>query len=217
MVRPNKRMQQTARVFKRKVIAFMRRDESSNGRDRLPRGLITPQLMRRAVRPRRLRWRPGAVCLVVWASFPGPPVDAQERGATPAGVVYAGAGNAFGGVGIVSEYVVWPNRISALAGTGFFPFGDQWIASVAASVRGYVGSQRHRAFVDLSWSVLSVSRAAFFGAPVIRDYGPGVLVGYSHVASRRLIVMGGAGIGFANSGETVAVLQLGIGWVWRSA
>ncbi len=44
-------MQQTTRLgFKRKVIAFMRRDESSNGLGHLARWLITPQLMRRAVR-----------------------------------------------------------------------------------------------------------------------------------------------------------------------
>jgi hypothetical protein len=34
-------MQQTARVFQRKVIAFMRWDESSNGLGHLARGLIT--------------------------------------------------------------------------------------------------------------------------------------------------------------------------------
>jgi hypothetical protein len=46
----NKRMQQTALVFKRKVIVFMRWDESSSGLGHLARWLITPQLMRRAVR-----------------------------------------------------------------------------------------------------------------------------------------------------------------------
>jgi hypothetical protein len=51
---PNKRIQQTALGFKRKVIAFMRWDESSNGLHLLARRLITPQLMRRAVR-RRIR------------------------------------------------------------------------------------------------------------------------------------------------------------------
>ncbi len=46
-----KRMQQTARlVFKRKAIAFMRWDESSNGLHRLARCLITPQVMGRSVR-----------------------------------------------------------------------------------------------------------------------------------------------------------------------
>jgi hypothetical protein len=45
-------MQQTARVFKRKVIAFMRRAESSNSLGHLARRLVTPQLMRKAVRQR---------------------------------------------------------------------------------------------------------------------------------------------------------------------
>lgn len=179
--------------------------------------VVASQLMRNAVRPRRSRWWMGTVCLVVLAYFPPAAVRAQERSAAPAGVVYAGAGNAFGGVGIMGEYVVWPNRISGLAGTGIFPASDRLLVSVAASVRGYVGNRHHRVFVDLSWSVLSVSRAAILGSRWIRDYGPGVLVGYSYVASSRLVLLGGAGVGFLNSGETVAVLQLGIGWVWRRA
>jgi hypothetical protein len=145
--------------------------------------------------------------------FPPAAVRAQERSAAPAGVVYAGAGNAFGGVGIMGEYVFWPNRVSGLVGTGLFPAGGLMM-SVAASVRGYVGSRHHRAFVDLSWSVLGVSE---IGAHVVRHYGPGVLVGYRYAASSRLIVMGGAGVGLRDSGEKVAVLQLGIGWAWRRA
>jgi hypothetical protein len=184
---------------------------------RLARRLVAPQLKGRSVRLRRSRWWIGTVCLVVLACLPPAAVRAQERSAAPVGVVYAGAGNAFAGVGIMGEYVVLPNRISGLAGTGLFPAGDGLLMSVAASVRGYVGSRRHRAFVDLSWSVLSVSQNAFIGAPWMRDYGPGVLVGYSFVPSSRLVVMGGAGVGFANFGEKVAVLQLGIGWVWRRA
>jgi hypothetical protein len=54
---PNKRMQQTARVFKRKVIAFMRRDETPNGLGHLARWLVTPQLMRRAVRQPPRQWQ----------------------------------------------------------------------------------------------------------------------------------------------------------------
>jgi len=46
----NKRMQQTARVFKRKAIAFMRRADFSHGLGHLARRLVTPQLMGRPVR-----------------------------------------------------------------------------------------------------------------------------------------------------------------------
>ncbi len=50
-VPPNKRMQQPARlVFKRKDIALMRWDGSSNGLHCLARRLSTPQLMGPAVR-----------------------------------------------------------------------------------------------------------------------------------------------------------------------
>jgi hypothetical protein len=52
-MQPNKRMQQTARVFQRKVIASMRGDESSMSLRHLASRLVTPQLMRRAVRLRR--------------------------------------------------------------------------------------------------------------------------------------------------------------------
>jgi hypothetical protein len=58
---PNKRMQQSARLgFKRKVTVVMSWGALSNGQHRLARWLITPQLMRRAVRRRHRRrggWR----------------------------------------------------------------------------------------------------------------------------------------------------------------
>ncbi len=50
---PNKPMQLTARVLKRKVIGIMSCAEFSHGQHRFARWPVTPQLMGRAV-----RWRP---------------------------------------------------------------------------------------------------------------------------------------------------------------
>jgi hypothetical protein len=72
-------MQQTARLgFERKVIAFMHRDEPSNSLGHLAGRVITPQLMRRAVRQHGFRIHTAVQQLAVDRRFARRPTEPPD-------------------------------------------------------------------------------------------------------------------------------------------
>jgi hypothetical protein len=160
-----------------------------------------------------------ALWLLFWSLIPASGV-AQAWFSQPSLSIHVGFGNHYGWVGTAGEAYLLPGRLSAFAGIGVMPrelFNDfPTTVAGAGGLRYYVPlrDSRHRAFADLSVSLLQLSRPAMIGAPVNQDYGPGFSIGYSYVAASGLTVTGGAGAGRAND-STVPVLHLGIGWTWR--
>src|SRR5918996_3214139 len=147
-----------------------------------------------------------AACWLLLATLVPGRVVPQAPPSQPSLSVSVGVGNHYGWIGTAGEAYVVPGRLSAFAGLGIMPrelFGSFPTALAGAGgLRYYVplGGSGHRAFADLSISVLRMSRAVMIGAAVNRDYGPGLSLGYSYVAGSGLTVTAGAGLGRASNG-----------------
>jgi hypothetical protein len=194
----------------------MRWDELSNGLDHLARWLITPQLMRRAVRPREIVSQHLPMMLMLGA-LPLPCL-AQAPIPQPAAAVYLGAGNHYGWLGGGGEAYLPGAPLSLSVGLGFAPQGPT--VAGAAGVRYYLrlDATPHRLFGDLSVSLMHLSRTVPVGpAPLHRDYGLGVSVGYSYLAPSGFTVTAGGGVGaweFGAAVELFPVVQLAVGRTW---
>lgn len=133
--------------------------------------------------------------------------------------VTVGGGNAMGWFGAQAERYVAHERGSLFAGLGYTPDvdGDDSAGpAVAAGVRGYTTGQRHRAFVELSLSQISVSSGGG------HYYGPGLQLGYQYTARHGFTLLASAGVGYALSQPASAVGShvqalggLGVGYTWR--
>jgi len=155
--------------------------------------------------------RPMAISLLMVALVPA----AISQGQVPIVSFAAGAGNAFGGLGLRGELFVARSQISVLAGVGIFP-GSHYLrspVSAATSVRYYVGRRQHRLYVDASWSVLRAYDLLLLGVPTVFEYGPGFSVGYTFMSRTGLTLSVGGGLGLARH-DTVPIVQAGIGWTW---
>jgi len=157
--------------------------------------------------------RSTAIILALIAALTRAAVSQQH---VPIVSLAAGAGNAFGGIGLRGEVFVARGRISVLAGAGILP-GSYYLRSPhagAASLRYYVGRQQHRLYMDASWSLLQVYDLLLLGVPTVFDYGPGFSLGYTFMSRTGLTLTVGMGLGRATH-DTVPIAQLGIGWTWR--
>lgn len=156
---------------------------------------------------------PGGVC--AQATAPAGREAPPERRVT----LTIGGGNAMGWFGAQAERYFAHARRSVFLGLGYTPSldGDDTAGpAVAAGARGYTGGQRHRAFVELSVSQISVSTSGS------HYYGPGLQLGYQYTARHGFTVMASAGLGYALSqpasvvGSHVQALGgLGVGYTWR--
>ncbi len=85
-------------------------------------------------------------------------------------------------------------------------------------VRGYTSGRRHRAFLEVSVSLLVVEQSC--AGACGRYYGPGAEVGYQLLTSGGFTLLASVGVGYAPSvpeGESkgAAMLGLGLGYTWR--
>jgi len=83
-------------------------------------------------------------------------------------------------------------------------------------LRGFAGGRRHRAFLELSYSLIAISCAVFGEDDVDRHYGPGLSLGYRYTGSDGFTFTAAGGIGDP-SGDygTEAIILLGLGYTWR--
>lgn len=146
----------------------------------------------------------------------------QNQPRTPVAAVHVGAGNAYGGLGVIGEYLVLDGRLGGFVGVGILPpSGQSFPKNTAAAVglRYYVGGAKHRAFAEVSTVVLALAQPVSppGQATEFRDYGPGFSLGYSFVSPMGLTVTSGAGLGASDFDGVVAIAHLGVGWTWRRA
>ena len=144
-------------------------------------------------------------------------VSAQDT--RPRVALTGGLGNALGGLGAGLEYYLAQSRVSLGAAVGYWPDGSGCPAtsSGAGSLRGFTGGRNHRAFLELSYSLVAIS-CTLFGDPqlVQHHYGPGLSLGYRYTASKGFTFTAGGGV--ANvSGDvgTELLILLGLGYTWR--
>lgn len=146
--------------------------------------------------------------------FSALPLAAQDP--KPNLALTGGLGNVLGGLGTAFEFYMAESKFSASGGLGFWPAGcGQATFSGAGALRGFAGGRRHRAFLELSYSLIAIS-CAVFAEDVERHYGPGLSLGYRYIGSDGFTFTAAGGIGDA-SGDygTEAIILLGLGYTWR--
>jgi hypothetical protein len=141
----------------------------------------------------------------------------------------AGLGNSLGWFGLQGERHVSQNRLSVFVGLGYTPAidaGEPSGLTVAAGGRAFSSGTRHRGFLELAFSQISIERSVDGN----RYYGPAAQIGYQYTARRgfTLFVSAGAGYsayavgddtGFDEESEVFPrwqpVVGLGAGHTWR--
>lgn len=129
------------------------------------------------------------------------PVDRTRDGPTLGATL--GIGNGLGWPGASVEYFVLPGRLSASVGLGYLPEaifdGRPGSAAYSAGIRGYLGSPRHRAALELSFSLVYFEWATQAGALVASrdDYGPGLSAVYRYTTDGDLYFEASLGVGWA--------------------
>lgn len=129
----------------------------------------------------------------------------------------AGLGNMFGGFGVSLERHLAAERLSVAVGFGGLPETDQNPGTLAgaAAVRAFTAGARHRAFAELSASLIAIGyRDLGFGRyeNVRRHYGPGLAAGYHYTAAGGFTVLVAAGAGWAVGPDRIEpILTLGAG------
>ena len=142
----------------------------------------------------------------------------------PTATLTVGFGNTMGGFGLQGEYYLAKGRVSAFAGIGYMPHISE--EPVPARVAGAVGARLftgglvHRGFVEVSVAELGTEWISANGELVdySRLYGPGIQVGYQHVARGGFTFMISAGVGYApgsHGASTAWMGGIGIGHTWR--
>jgi hypothetical protein len=158
-----------------------------------------------------------------------PQLDAQVGGAAPDTAygerrlgLMGGVGNTMGWLGASIELYMAHSRLSVVGGWGYVPESDRGppaTVAFAAAARRYTAGPRHRAYVELSLSLLVISETvvAGLGTEVGRHYGPGVSIGYHYTARRGFTLLVGGGVGWAVGLDRVEpILNIGLGHTWRS-
>ena len=141
-------------------------------------------------------------------------LPAQQR--QPAVALTGGLGNTLGGLGAGVDYYLAGSRVSASAGLGYWPDGsvcDSGTLSGAGALRGFVGN-RHRGFLEVSYSLLAVS--CFLAGGIDHHYGPGLSLGYRYTGSDGFTFTAAGGIGDV-PGEfgTEGLILLSLGYTWQ--
>jgi hypothetical protein len=162
----------------------------------------------------RYRNAAGAVALLLFSALP---LAAQDP--KPNLALTGGLGNVLGGLGTAFEFYLAESRISASGGLGYWPSGagcGQGTFSGAGALRGFAGGRRHRAFLELSYSLLAISCDLFSNDDIERHYGPGASLGYRYTGMDGFTFTAGAGIGdVPGDFGTEALILLALGYTWR--
>lgn len=154
--------------------------------------------------------------------------DASDTGggapAPPTRPVYGlmgGGGNVLGWIGGAGEYYLAGGRVSALGGVGFV-ITDQkdgaFPLAFGTALRGYLGSLRHRALLEVSFTLLAIESAAigFNTVDSRQHYGPGIAGGYRFTSDSGLHFEASAGAGWSvRNGRAAPVSTLAVGYTWR--
>lgn len=132
----------------------------------------------------------------------------------------AGLGNMYGWVGVGAEYYMLSSRVSGVVGFGFVleTYGNPSTVGFAGAVRGFTSGEKHRAFLELSVSLVAVegTKIGDDWVDVKRYYGPGLSVGYHYTATGGFTFLVSAGAGWAVGLDEVGeILLLGLGYTWR--
>jgi hypothetical protein len=153
-----------------------------------------------------------AVALLLAGSVP--PAGAQVP--PPRVALLAGTGNTFGGVGLTGEYLLSGTPLSLVAGGGYVPadspFDDTW--GVAAGIRLYSSASRHAAFAEAALLPLVMIRQS---TEQHTHYGPSLSAGYRYLAHHGFTAMIGGGAGWTSAHGVDPVINLGLGFTWRSS
>lgn len=146
---------------------------------------------------------------------------AEPGSPRPAYGVMGGGGNVLGWLGAAGEYYLVGGRVSALAGMGLH-LTDQEDGALpfafGTALRGYLGSQRHRALVEVSFTLLAIESTAmgFTTLESTQHYGPGISGGYRFTADSGLHVEASLGAGWSGrNGRSAPVGTLAFGHTWR--
>ena len=147
------------------------------------------------------------------------PAESQSPARRPHVALTAGLGNVLGGLGAGVERYFARSHVSLSAGLGYWPSGDfcsSGTLSGAGAMRGFVGGGRHRAFGEISYSLLGVV-CTFGSDDVDRQYGPGFSLGYRYTGNDGFTFTAGGGVGDV-PGEwgTEAMVLLSLGYTWQN-
>lgn len=166
--------------------------------------------------------RCASLCLLL--TFPtaaaGQSTDAADSFPARSLTLTGGVGNALGWFGVQGERYLPGDRVSVFGGLGYTPEVDNGASGVtlAGGARGYTAGQRHRGFLELSVSQISVE--SFCRDACSRQYGPGLQAGYQFAGRGGFTFMVSIGVGYAlgvpeGSDPVMPLLGLGLGYTWR--
>ena len=135
--------------------------------------------------------------------------------------VSGGWGSGYGGVGGNFDWYFAKSRLSLAVGGGYLPTTDNGgpgSGAAGAAIRAYTKGVRHRALLELSVTLLSLSWRqngdTFFD--VHGHYGPGICGGYQFTAMSGFTVLMTGGVGWEpNQGRLWPIGDLGFGYTWR--
>jgi hypothetical protein len=122
------------------------------------------------------------------------------------------------------DYYVRGDRFSLFGGMGFIWSDNAPGVAFATGARGFTGGKKHRAFLELSVSMLGIETCTKDEEVVQarKRYGPGVQVGYQYTATRGFTFMASGGVGYAlgldpNNEDSpwTPMLVLAAGYTWR--
>lgn len=163
-----------------------------------------------------------AVLLMALMPVSVAPTAAQDD-SPPGFAALIGVGHDMGWFGAQAEGYVRPG-LAIFGGLGWTPeIRDDTPTgpTFAFGVRQYVGSARHRGFLEANVSQVLVITADSVSSGD-RFYGPGLQAGYSFVSQGGLSALVSAGLGYAvgldpaQEGDDFALLfGLGVGYTWR--
>jgi hypothetical protein len=170
--------------------------------------------------------RVGAVVLLVAATsiLGGARGEAAERTA-PTVSMTGGLGNSTGGLGLQGEYYFAQGRASLFLGAGYWPSSQDGARRHPGSAAGALGGRvftsgfTHRALLEASVSEIGWEQSAE-GSKTKRLYGPGLQVGYQHVAKGGFTFLVSGGVAYALGAQIApkgafAVGQIAVGHTWQ--
>ena len=154
------------------------------------------------------------------------PARADEDASTPPPVVVGasnGIGSSYGMFGASVELYALRGYLATVVGVGRWPAieGDErpGLWAFSGGIRGFSPGNKHRAYAQLSASLLSVGWLSWGGEiiEVEKYYGPTITGGYQLVSYGGFTFLAGLGAGWAPGTEDWGVVfDLGFGFTLRA-
>jgi len=122
--------------------------------------------------------------------------------------VTGGVGVSYGGLGVLGELHIKHSPTSVLVGAGGVP---GWaFAGASAGLRVYSGRGPNRLYVEATGAYLISPSGAETDV-----YGPAILIGYAHIASRGVTFNSAIGGGRRADNKVGVALNIGVGFTWH--